>query len=68
MPFIEDQSKISYLKQKNPHPRDERIAFDAGPHVYTVDNDTSVKYTSVTTWNHAHFDHFDADAIIERMM
>jgi len=64
----EDESKISYLKQKHPHPRDRRIAFDAGPHVYTIDNDPSVKYTSVTTWNHTHFDHFDADAIIQRMM
>ena len=25
-------------------------------------------YTSVTTWNHKHFPHFDADAIIDKMM
>ena len=64
----EDEEKISFLKQKNPHCRDARITFDAGPHIYTIDNDPSVKYTSVTTWNHKHFEQFDADAIIERMM
>ena len=30
-------------------------------------NGTS-KFTSVTTWNHSHFDHFDADKIIQNMM
>jgi hypothetical protein len=66
--IVEDPTKISFLKQKNTHSRDARITFDAGPHIYTVDGDPSVKYTSVTTWNHKHFDHFDADAIIGRMM
>lgn len=66
--FEEEEEKISFLKQKNPHCRDARITFDAGPHIYTIDNDPSVKYTSVTTWNHKHFEQFDADAIIERMM
>jgi ATP-dependent exoDNAse (exonuclease V) beta subunit len=59
---------ITFLKKKNPHVRDARISFDAGPHIYTIDNDPSVKYTSVTTWNHQHFEEFDADAIITRMM
>lgn len=66
--FEEEEEKISFLKQKNPHCRDARITFDAGPHIYTIDNDPSVKYVSVTTWNHKHFEQFDADAIIERMM
>ena len=57
-----------YLSNQNPHPRDARIAFDPIPHVYTVDNDASIKYTSVTTWVHSHFEHFDADAIIDGMM
>jgi hypothetical protein len=59
---------ITFLEKKNPHSRDARISFDAGPHIYTIDNDPSVKYTSVTTWNHKHFEEFDADAIITRMM
>ena len=64
----QEEIKISFLKQKNTHCRDARITFDAGPHIYTIDNDPSVKYTSVTTWNHKHFEQFDADAIIDRMM
>ena len=54
--FEEEEEKISFLKQKNPHCRDARITFDAGPHIYTIDNDPSVKYVSVTTWNHKHFE------------
>lgn len=64
----EEEIKISFLKQKNSHCRDARITFEAGPHIYTIDNDPSVKYVSVTTWNHKHFEQFDADAIIARMM
>jgi ATP-dependent exoDNAse (exonuclease V) beta subunit len=56
-----------YLKFLNSHPRDERIHFDEGPHIYTIEGDPS-PYTSVTTWNHSHFSHFDADAIIDKMM
>ena len=68
---------LEYLARKNPHPRDELITFDEGPHVYTIfkteaDKNNNVngtsKYTSVTTWNHSHFDHFDADKIIKNMM
>lgn len=64
-----------YLAKKNPHPRDEQITFDEGPHIYTIavsNPDGSVSYdsgfTSVTTWNHSHFKGFDADAIIDKMM
>lgn len=58
------------LKLKNPHERDARITFDPIPHKYTVDGNTDPNhtYTSVTTWNHAHFEAFDADAIITKMM
>ena len=63
-----DDDSITFLQKKNSHIRDARISFDAGPHIYTIDNDPSVKYTSVTTWNHKHFEEFDADAIITRMM
>jgi hypothetical protein len=56
----------TYLKELNPHPRDEFIQFDEGPHIYTVHGEQG--YTSVTTWNHSHFSHFDADAVIECMV
>ena len=59
---------IDALKFKNPHERDARITFDPVPHKYTVDGNTDITYTSVTTWNHAHFEAFDADAIITKMM
>ena len=56
-----------HLANKNAHPRDAHIHFDAGPHTYTINNDANKKYTSVTTWNHQHFSKFDADAIISKM-
>lgn len=57
---------IHFLEKKNPHPRDSHITFDEGPHIYTIDGDSS--FMSVTTWNHSHFEHFDADKIIDSMM
>jgi len=54
------------LANKNSHMRDSHIVFDEGPHIYTIDGDSD--YMSVTTWNHRHFAHFDADAIITNMM
>ena len=35
-----------YLKNKNSHPRDSNIIFDEGPHIYTIEGDSS--FTSVT--------------------
>ena len=55
-----------YLAKKNPHPRDPYIEFDEGPHIYTVHGIGG--YTSVTTWIHEHFSHFDADEIITKMI
>ena len=55
-----------YLAKLNPHPRDAFITFDEGPHIYTVHGDSS--FTSVTTWNHTHFPHFDTNGIIERIL
>ena len=55
-----------YLAKTYPHPRDAHITFDEGPHIYTIDGDSS--FTSVTTWNHSHFEAFDADKIITGMM
>jgi hypothetical protein len=56
----------TYLSTKHAHERDSHIVFDEGPHIYTIDGDSD--YMSVTTWNHSHFPHFDADAIITKMM
>jgi len=56
----------TYLAVKNPHPRDQYITFDEGPHVYTVHGKQG--YTSVTTWNHHHFAKFDANGIITNML
>lgn len=55
----------TYLKEKNPHPRDDRILFDEPTHTYTIDGDSN--YLSVTTFNHKLFEHFDADKIISNM-
>lgn len=69
---IEEQT---YLKQLHPHIRDAYIHFDEGPHIYTITlfdsfgkKYTRNDFTSVTTWCHSHFNHFDADAIIQKMM
>jgi len=56
-----------YLVTINAHPRDEFITFEEGPHIYTVCGERGT-YTSVTTFNHSHFSHFDADAIIDNML
>lgn len=54
------------LLKKNSHERDKHISFEEGPHIYTIDGNSD--FMSVTTWNHSHFDHFDADKIIAKMM
>jgi len=58
---------IDTLAIKNAHPRDANIKFDPIPHTYTINNDTSIKYTSVTTWIHSHFSQFDGDKIIDKI-
>jgi hypothetical protein len=55
-----------YLAKKNAHRRDEFITFDEGPHIYTVHGKQG--FTSVTTWNHSHFPHFDSDGIIDNIL
>ncbi len=67
MPVSTNQATHSnYLSVLNVHPKDADIEFDEGPHIYTIKGQQG--YTSVTTWNHLHFEHFDADAIIQKMM
>ena len=56
------------LIRKNSHSRDKNIHFLEEGHKYTITCDPDSKYTSVTTWNHSHFPHFDADAVIRNMM
>tara|TARA_B110000211_G_scaffold189169_1_gene215328 strand:- start:399 stop:1145 length:747 start_codon:yes stop_codon:yes gene_type:complete len=56
---------MDFLRKRNPHPRDERITFEEGPHIYTIDGVSD--YTSATTVVHAHFSTFDADKIITKM-
>jgi ATP-dependent exoDNAse (exonuclease V) beta subunit len=55
----------TFLAEKNPHPRDQFIEFDEGPHIYTVHGEGG--YTSVTTFIHQQFSHFDADKVIDSM-
>lgn len=57
---------MDYLAKQHPHPNDLHITFEEGPHIYTIDGDSS--YTSVTTFNHQHFEPFNADKIINNMM
>ena len=60
------------LASQNPHPRDKYIHFDEGPHKYTIQGIDGVtpetEFTSVTTWIHQHFEHFDAKKVIASMM
>jgi hypothetical protein len=56
------------LSSVNTHPRDKNIEFYEPTHKYTILSDADSNYTSVTTWNHTHFPHFDSDKIIEKMM
>jgi hypothetical protein len=56
------------LLQKNKHERDDNIEFFEEGHKYSIKTDPHNQYTSVTTWNHSHFPHFNADEIIRNMM
>ena len=55
----------TFLSELHPHPRDALIEFDEPTHVYTIGGQKG--YTSVTTWIHAHFANFDADAMAGRI-
>ena len=57
------------LKRRNPHNRDARITFEPVEHKYFIDGGTNPDaFTSVTTWVHSHFEVFNADAVIDKMM
>jgi len=59
-------SENQYLASKHEHPRDAFIQFDEGPHTYTVYGKDI--YTSVTTFIHSHFSHFDPEAVISKIV
>ena len=56
------------LSIKNCHNRDKHIQFFEEEHKYIIDLEPDVKYTSVTTWVHEHFEKFDSDKVIHKMM
>jgi ATP-dependent exoDNAse (exonuclease V) beta subunit len=56
------------LSNYNSHERDKNLIFDEPTHKYTILTDPDSRYTSVTTINHSHFPHFDADSVIKNMM
>lgn len=55
------------LAEVNKHPRDDRIQFEEETHTYTVDG-VRAGWTSCTGFLHNFFGHFDADAVIAKMM
>ena len=55
------------LALKNAHPRDASISFEEADHVYTVCGERGT-YMSVTTFVHKQFPHFDAKAIIDKIL
>lgn len=55
------------LVRKNAHPRDKQIVFDEPTHIYTVQG-SSKGIISCTKFLHEFFGHFDAKAIIKKMM
>ena len=56
----------TYLSIKNSHPRDKYISFKEENHEYTVLGEKG--YTSVTTFVHKHFAHFDNELIINNIL
>ena len=64
---MKEYGTLSFLSTKNAHERDKDISFEEGPHIYTVLGDRG-GYTSVTTWNHEHFEKFDTNKIINNIL
>jgi len=66
--MINQYTLLPVLSKYNSHPRDCNIQFEEVGHKYTILTDPDSTYTSVTTWNHSHFPHFDANKVIQNMM
>jgi ATP-dependent exoDNAse (exonuclease V) beta subunit len=58
----------SILATYNHHSHDDNIRFYQQGHKYEILDDKFSKYTSVTTWVHANFEKFNADAVIKNIM
>jgi ATP-dependent exoDNAse (exonuclease V) beta subunit len=56
------------LSQRNSDNRDDDIIFYENNHKYVILSDSESMYTSVTTWVHSHFPHFNADEVINSMI
>lgn len=68
MSFKNKSELCPILINKNFHIRDKNIKFFEEDHKYIITCDPESKYTSVTTWCHSHFPHFNADEVINNMM
>lgn len=68
MSFKNKSELCPILINKNSHSRDKNIKFFEEDHKYIITCDPESKYTSVTTWCHSHFPHFNADKVINNMM
>ena len=62
-----DIPKPCILAKRNAHPRDANISFEEEGHIYTVLGERGT-YTSVTTWVHEQFPHFDSNLIIDNIL
>ena len=56
----------TYLATLNCDERDNKITFEEGPHIYTVNGERNT-YISATTFVHSHFPSFDAKKVIEKL-
>jgi ATP-dependent exoDNAse (exonuclease V) beta subunit len=63
---MQQHTPPTYLSLQNPHPRDSNISFEEGKHEYTVNGEKG--YTSVTTFVHKHFSHFDSESILQNIL
>tara|TARA_B110001450_G_C17668024_1_gene500586 strand:+ start:1402 stop:2268 length:867 start_codon:yes stop_codon:yes gene_type:complete len=63
---VEQEKKISYLSKINMHKKDKDIFLNEKNHVYDVNGNK--KITSVTKWVHSHFEQFNPDKVIDKMM
>lgn len=66
MSVVESKSPPTYLATLNAHERDAHIVFDEAPHLYYIDGVGG--NTSVTTFIHKLFPHFDEEAIIRKIL
>ncbi len=57
--------QYDYLRKIYPDERENHVIFYEDTHKYVIDGEDN--YISVTTFNHSHFEEFDADKIISNM-